>query len=516
MNNISQCEGKKKCLLAAFFLVTGLSLYIFYTVVHPMYIFDLDDWFYISYGRHAFPTTSLWNPSKVMPETLLPLVSYIGAYLVYPLTGDYIQSLCYVHALTTVLFIMTYLMLAGRVLMKRFSLDKATLTIFLAAFFLAHFTPFLVKDFGCYHLFNSMNVYCFFNYTIPALWNYTMCFYFMCTMPNDEKWYKKEDGWKKSFLVLGVYLAINSNLWTSQILMIYFGVRLLFTLVQRARSEKQEGKKWFTFSFIASYIVDCFPQILAIGCWLISMIFEVHSRRGGGFVNSSFMLGESISALLRAIGSMNRVFLYFVVTINALAFFCVLVRRCKTHVWDIKFLSWQLEMVVCMVLCMVYQILMGAVLKDGSGYVARNDTLMTWMLWLLMMTVTSAVYIYRCQPRLQWLAPLLVFALLTEVVVSYPTYVGNYASSETPSQVKAIDDDIISQIVWADQAGENTVEEHIPVSISTGWPLDIKNTPPKVGWTLFCHGITERPLTVTFLPDIEKDTQFHLNYGNSD
>ncbi|HBJ18083.1 MAG TPA: hypothetical protein DDY90_02230 [Clostridiales bacterium] len=511
MRSISREEKSRNYLLIAFFLVTGLSLYVFYTVVHPMYIFDLDDWFYISYGRHAFPTTSLWNPSKVMPETLLPLVSYIGAYFVYPLTGDYIQSLCCVHALTTILFIMTYLLYAGKVLAKRFSLDKASLTVFLAAFLLAHFTPFLVKDFGCYHLLNSMNVNCFFNYTIPALWNYTMCYYFMCTTPNDKKWYEKGDGRKKSFLVLGVYLAINSNLWTSQILMIYFGVQLLISFIQRAGAEKRRGKRWFTVPFIVSYVVDCFPKFFAIGCWLISMLFEIHSRRGGGFVNNSFKFWESFYALLSAIGSMNRVFLWLVVAINALALFTALVRRRKTHAWDMKFIFWQLEMAACMMLCMVYQVLMGAVLKDGAGYVVRNDTLMTWMLWLLMMTVTSAAYLYRCQPRLQWLAPLLVFVLLIEVVVSYPTYVGNYASSETPSQVKAIDDDIISQIVLADKAGKNTVEVHIPVSISTGWPLDIKNTPPKVGWTLFCHGITERPLTVTFLPDMEKDAQFHLD-----
>ena len=356
-----------------------------------------------------------------------------------------------------------------------------------------------------------MNVNCFFNYTIPALWNFTMCFYFISVGQSNKKWYEKEDGWKKSFLVLGVYLAINSNLWTSQILMIYFGVQLLFTLVQRAGAEKRQGKKWFTLSFLARYVVDCFPRIFAIGCWLISMVFEVHSRRGGGFVNSSFMLKESFSALLGAIGSMNKAFLFFVTAINMLALFAVLVRRRKTHVWDGKFLYWQLEMAACMVLCMVYQVLMGAVLKDGPGYVVRNDTLMTWMLWLLMMTATSMVYLYRCQPRLQWFMPLLVFVLLIEVVVSYPTYVGNYASSETPSQVKAINDDIISQIVLADQAGEKAVEVHIPVSISTGWPLDVKNTPAKIGWTLFCHGITEHSLDVTFQPDPEKDAQFHLN-----
>lgn len=510
MRNIIRGD-KQKLPLIVFFLVAGLSLYVFYTVVHPMYIFDLDDWYYISYGRHAFPATFLWNPSKVMPETLLPLVSYIGVYFVYPLTGDYIQSLCYVHAFATVVFILTYLLFAGKVLAKRFSLDPATLTLFLAAFLLAHFTPFLVKDIGCYHLLNSMNVNCFFNYTIPALWNFTMCFYFMTTESSDQKWYEKGEGWKKSFLVLGVYLAINSNLWTSQILMIYFGVRLLIALIERAKAQKEQGKKWFTLSFLIHYVADYFPRFAAIGCWLISMVFEVHSRRGGGFVNSSFMLKESFSALLRAIGSMNKAFLFFVVAINMLALLVVLVRRRKTHGWDGKFLYWQLEIAICMVLCMVYQVLMGAVLKDGPGYVVRNDTLMTWMLWLLMMTAGSLVYLYRCQPRLQWFGPLLVFILLIEVVVSYPTYVGNYATAETPSQVKAINDDIISQIVLADQAGEDMVEVHIPVSISTGWPLDLKDTPAKVGWTLFCHGITERSLDITFLPDPEKDLQFHLN-----
>lgn len=186
---MNQCETvasaktmlRRNRMVFLFSIIAFWALFVFYTKVHPMYIFDLDDWLYISYGRHAFPTTALWNPTKVMPETLFPLTSYIAVYLLYPLTGDYIMSLCYVHAFVTVAFILGYILMAGRVLKRRFGLNDGVLAVFLTVFLLAHFTPFLVKDRGNYHLFNSMNVNCFFNYMIPALWNYTLCFFFMST-----------------------------------------------------------------------------------------------------------------------------------------------------------------------------------------------------------------------------------------------------------------------------------------------------------------------------------------------
>lgn len=492
--------------LALFYLVVFAAMFLFYTEIHPLYIFDLDDWLYLSYGRHAFPVFGQWNLTKVLPETLFPLASYFGTYVLYPITGDYIQSLCSVYAFVVTCFILLYLMMAGRVLKQVFGSNGGSLVMILAAFFLAHFTPFMVKEFGNKHLFNSMNVNCFFNYLIPALFNFTLCFYFM--VPSDEDWADTEHLFRKGILIFAVYLAINSNLWSSVILMVFFGVSLLFSLAEGILENKRNGRKLISVPFLFGFIRKHFPKFAAIFCWLFSMVFEVKARVGTGV--GSFVLGVVLTQFADSIASMNRQFWSVVLLINALA---VLVAFMVRKPEGKKFLYWWIFMLSCAVISAVYQVLLGAVLSGavaGSNYMNRADVMVCWLLWLMLMTAVSLAYLCQVQPRVQWFMPLLVFVLLVEVVLSPTTFVDNYAASETPSQVKAINTDLIHQVEEAEAAGKTAVDVHLPEAVSWGWPLDEKTSPGRISWTLFSHGITEKEIQITIVPDPAKDAEFNL------
>ena len=61
--------------------------------VAPLLPFDGDDWRYIGAIRLPFPIWGGWNPTRVLPELLMPLGGYISAFIVYPLTHNYIFSL---------------------------------------------------------------------------------------------------------------------------------------------------------------------------------------------------------------------------------------------------------------------------------------------------------------------------------------------------------------------------------------------------------------------------------------
>ncbi len=73
-----------------FFGIMLLSLILFFTEAHPLVVYDGDDWSQISYRRAAIPQWGGWNPIKVFPETLLAMSGYMAAYVVRPLTQDYI------------------------------------------------------------------------------------------------------------------------------------------------------------------------------------------------------------------------------------------------------------------------------------------------------------------------------------------------------------------------------------------------------------------------------------------
>lgn len=91
-----------------------LLLVLFFTKITPLVVFDSDDWLYVSYRRMPVPIWGHWNPSRVLPELLMPFVSSLGALVLYPLTGDYMGALTLVFAVTVSLVIVVYIYTAIR------------------------------------------------------------------------------------------------------------------------------------------------------------------------------------------------------------------------------------------------------------------------------------------------------------------------------------------------------------------------------------------------------------------
>ena len=102
-------NSKKKHLM--FFLYSVLVfvvLFSFYAIIDPISIFDTDDWSHSYILRAPVPIIRAWNPTRVFPEVFEPLVAYFGAYVVYPITGNYTLSLSIVHSLFVSLILMVY------------------------------------------------------------------------------------------------------------------------------------------------------------------------------------------------------------------------------------------------------------------------------------------------------------------------------------------------------------------------------------------------------------------------
>ena len=76
----------------AFFLLAFSFLFVFFTQVHPLVIYDGDDWRYIAYTRQALPSWNEWNPSRVFAECFQPLMGYFAAYVLTPILGDYLHA----------------------------------------------------------------------------------------------------------------------------------------------------------------------------------------------------------------------------------------------------------------------------------------------------------------------------------------------------------------------------------------------------------------------------------------
>ncbi|MBR2733236.1 MAG: hypothetical protein IKD80_03170, partial [Selenomonadaceae bacterium] len=53
--------------------LTFAAMFIFFSQVHPIVLFDGDDWNVISDARVGLPKWGGWNPIKVLPETFFPI-----------------------------------------------------------------------------------------------------------------------------------------------------------------------------------------------------------------------------------------------------------------------------------------------------------------------------------------------------------------------------------------------------------------------------------------------------------
>ena len=133
-------------------------------------MYDIDDWTYVSSPRPAVPMPFGWNPTRILPEILMPLAARFGVSCIEPFLHDYIQSLAIAYALVLSGTIMLYLVCLDRLLQKAYQLKKERYPLLLMIL-LWHFLPFCTEKAGWQHMFYASDVNCVFNYTVPGLFN---------------------------------------------------------------------------------------------------------------------------------------------------------------------------------------------------------------------------------------------------------------------------------------------------------------------------------------------------------
>ena len=178
-------------------------MFIFLSVVHPVQMFDGDDWTYISFARNALPNIHEWNPARIFPEILMPAVGFVAAYVVTPILGNYLLFVSVTCAFVIALVVTTYIAAFSRMLSKLYHLKMLQKMSLALLFFVAHFWLFRSATENNIHLFLSRNLTCYFYYTIPTL----LCailILFMVTKP--DIWHSFSGIGKGVFLLLLYFL----------------------------------------------------------------------------------------------------------------------------------------------------------------------------------------------------------------------------------------------------------------------------------------------------------------------
>ena len=285
-----------------FAILIFIFFFIFYSVLHPLIPIDLDDWSYIIKNRIFLPMWGVWNPAKVFPEFLYPLMSSIGAYVIYPLNNDYLQSQCIIHAIVVSLSITGYALSFLHFIRRKFELSASTAYMLSILFLMLHFLIFRTEESNNIYMFYANNVNCYYNYILPNLLCASLV---LSLLSNDWLKDKFQSKFKYSIIIVLLYLAICSNLYSSIILAGYIICILLVDLTCCIRGEKKYGL----------YLKININKLVIVGCWMLVHLFEAFGLRAMESYNTQTPLLVSIQTTLSNVIDIqiSKVFLLFVI-----------------------------------------------------------------------------------------------------------------------------------------------------------------------------------------------------------
>ena len=485
-----------KCItyiIAFSILFTGI--FVFFANIHPLIIFDADDWLFASYTRRATPIWGDWNPTRILPETFMSLCSMVGIILFKPFTNDYIGSLAIAYALAVSVFVLLYFVFFISRISKTVGLRIYEEVGILGIAVLYHFLIYNVKARDNLHMFAEANVTCMFFYVIPAVLNSILVLHFL---NNEPDIFSKENIPVNSLRVLAIYLAINSNMFQSIILVSFVGETLLEKILfHREKSLKLFLKKnaiWF----------------LTLICWMVSLVYEVNGGRADDLSNKDF--GKNMLLCIRSLKSLlferiNRTFLLTSVLFVLTGVVAYLIKR-KKEEKDSAYLNLIIRCIICGAVTLVYLILLCA--KTSPDYMKRSGVLFGIMFYLLLAVMTSFAYTVSEIKLAFLIVPLIFYIIFNETVNDERMYKYVNSASHPERLCVEIDNDIINQILKAEEEGKSEVTVFVPVyDMEENWPV-ATYVSDFMSDTLYRHGITKDWMKIYISPSKNMNRKYHM------
>ncbi len=441
MNNLTLINDKtKKWKEILFFAIIALFTFVFFVGIHPLIIFDTDDWLYIYYSRKAIPLLNIYNPGKVLPEILMPLTSEISSHLLYPVTNDFISSQKIGHAIMVTLFVFIYLFSFYRLCHDRFCHSRVISMYITVLFYLLHFLPFRIAQAGNIYLLNAHNVNCYYNYVIPALLNASIVMFIM-----------KESGFdcfhemsliKKGFCLLFIYLAIFSNLFLSIILASYAFADIVINWKGTLRNKKN--------------------QCIVLGAWVLAAFCELLGGRSRAIkredINIFNEIGKTIKHLFDILINENQLFLLIVLVSTTIIIYYMV----KNKLDIIGF-------IVALLITVVFEVLLCAV--TGYTRISRPDVMIAFYFFILALIGISLSVFLAEYKKLIVVAPLFLLIVFFEINTEGVTFVESNTPNINSKCAEAISRDIVMQIVNVDNCGESEMTLIVPKWDSEdNWP----------------------------------------------
>lgn len=464
-----------------FYLIIFFFFTFYFSIIHPLIPFCTDDWININIARPFYPSLYSWNPTKVFPECLEPLVSMFAAFIIYPIIHDYVYAFIITNAVTVSFFISIYLYSLHRLIEKKYNIGNITCFGLVSIFTILHFLILKVNETNNDFLWHSTDCNCYYHYIIPTLLNASLV---MWLMRHDIN-LKQMNSVSLSCLCFITYLSLFSNLYCSVILISYVGSCLFFKLL--SIDKKQE--KWFWV-----YIQQNSFYIAIIVCWLFIQLLEVNGLRANtyGHLNDPFvkMLVSTIRNFINI--KYNHYFTFFAFGSFLLVTVVLLVKKKL-----ISCIKKNKNIIASLLLTNTYLILLSSKVDTENvlkGYIVFSSV----FFFLLIITLCLALLSKKLK-RFAIIYPLLIFLLLGGINNRNSVFRGIlYEYGYNEKAYIAYNKDIVKQVINADVLGESEVIINVPNFENPGhYPLsnDCSNF---VGFTLYKHNILKNRIKTQF------------------
>lgn len=481
-------KKKEKIIYAIYLLgVFGFFL-VFFGRIHPVLILDTDDWFYLYNTRYALPLWGVWNPARVFPEVLSPLVFRVSVYLLYPLTESLTEAVAWgmavlLAALLTLFAREFFMFLTSKLKVETIGAIEASLF-----FFICNFLIYRTKLSGNEYMLRALDATCYFYYIIPSVMGGILVMYLMRTGLL-KRLFAKGEYEKKALLVLFIYFQIFSNLFSSVILVAYIGTCLLFELAGRIKNRKMSLKE---------YIFDNICELLIIIAWAFSHIFEL----GGGRAseeNNTFLEGllKALKDCVASIFNTNGTFKLAVILIVFGALATFLYYKAKDHeiLKDDSFFGEALKTVLMSdLLCTLYLVLLCGKLNK---YADRPDAMYGGFFFGMLLVMILLVWVLKRFSLSRLILPLLLIVMLSAIDTSDRTFLESNVENLSKEACIKINDDICSQVIEAVDNGQTEMVLKVPKFDSVdNWPLALYGG-QRIPDCLYKYGIIDRTIIVT-------------------
>lgn len=323
MENARKNRGRQRerCFIVLLLGCVFFIMFINYRILYPMYIYNCDDWLYIIPWRNLLPEWGAWNPSRVLPETLMPLVAQLSMWIFYPIMHDFLETLAFGMALTMSVFVTIYVFCFYRLIKKKRNVSTLMAGFLSVLFLVLHFVAMRIFPSGNDHFLGGCyDTTTYFFYTIPGLWNASLVMHMMTENYLIDR--KEKKLYHRALVLTAIYFAILSNLYQNIILIGYVFADAFIQMVKA-----KNNKSRFAWKMII-------PHLLILAFWLVALLFETSGRRAASLTKANSLslfekIGTTFSGLYVRLRTLNVPFLCLLFGTTILLFSAVVKKNCS-------------------------------------------------------------------------------------------------------------------------------------------------------------------------------------------